>query len=70
MALAIVFVNLDTEPHHLVIKSNADGQQVFDAGELESNDLFLITSLNMVTTQLYPLHIHTSKLRSMVIYVR
>jgi plastocyanin len=36
---AIVFVNPDTEPHHLVIKSNADGQQqVFDTGELKSNE--------------------------------
>jgi plastocyanin len=26
---AIVFVNPDIEPHHLVIKSSADGQQVF-----------------------------------------
>jgi plastocyanin len=34
---AIVFVNPDVEPHHLVIKSNADGQQVFDTGELRSN---------------------------------
>jgi plastocyanin len=34
---AIVFVNPDAEPHHLVIKSNADGQQVFDIGELKSN---------------------------------
>jgi plastocyanin len=34
---AIVFVNPDVEPHHLVIKSNADGQQVFDTGELASN---------------------------------
>jgi plastocyanin len=34
---AIVFVNPDIEPHHLVIKSNADGQQVFDTGELKSN---------------------------------
>ncbi len=24
---AVVFVNPDAEPHHLVIKSNADGQQ-------------------------------------------
>ena len=35
---AIVFVNPDSEPHHLVIKSNADGQQVFDTGELKSNE--------------------------------
>ena len=35
---AIVFVNPDVEPHHLVIKSNADGQQVFDTGELQSNE--------------------------------
>jgi plastocyanin len=35
---AIVFVNPDAEPHHLVIKSNADGQQVFDTGELNSNE--------------------------------
>jgi plastocyanin len=35
---AIVFVNPDIEPHHLVIKSNADGQQVFDTGELKSNE--------------------------------
>jgi plastocyanin len=35
---AIVFVNPDAEPHHLVIKSNADGQQVFDTGELERNE--------------------------------
>jgi plastocyanin len=35
---AIVFVNPDAEPHHLVIKSNADGQQVFDTGELKSNE--------------------------------
>jgi plastocyanin len=35
---AIVFVNPDAEPHHLVIKSNADGQQVFDTGELQSNE--------------------------------
>jgi plastocyanin len=34
---AIVFVNPDVEPHHLVIKSNADGQQVLDIGELKSN---------------------------------
>src|SRR3712207_159963 len=34
---AIVFVNPDVEPHHLVIKSNADGQQVLDMGELKSN---------------------------------
>jgi plastocyanin len=34
---AIVFVNPDAEPHHLIIKSNADGQQVFDTGELASN---------------------------------
>ena len=34
---AIVFVNPDVEPHHLVIKSNADGQLVFDIGELQSN---------------------------------
>src|SRR5688572_15125100 len=34
---AIVFVNPDAEPHHLVIKSNADGQQVFDTGELQTN---------------------------------
>jgi plastocyanin len=34
---AIVFVNPDAEPHHLVIKSNADGQQVFDTGELKTN---------------------------------
>lgn len=34
---AIIFVNPDAEPHHLVIKSNADGQQVFDTGELRSN---------------------------------
>ncbi len=34
---AIVFVNPDAEPHRLVIKSNADGQQVFDTGELKSN---------------------------------
>jgi plastocyanin len=34
---AIVFVNPDVEPHHLVIKSNADGQQVLDMGELRSN---------------------------------
>src|SRR3712207_9219868 len=26
------------EPHHLVIKSNADGRQVFDTGELQSNE--------------------------------
>jgi plastocyanin len=35
---AIVFVNPDIEAHHLVIKSNADGQQVFDTGELKSNE--------------------------------
>jgi len=35
---AIVFVNPDAEPHHLVIKSNTDGQQVFDTGELKSNE--------------------------------
>jgi plastocyanin len=35
---AIVFVNPDVEPHHLVIKSNADGQEVFDTGELQSNE--------------------------------
>lgn len=35
---AIVFVNPDSEPHHLVIKSNADGRQVFDTGELKSNE--------------------------------
>ncbi len=35
---AIVFVNPDAEPHHLVIKSNADGRQVFDTGELKSNE--------------------------------
>jgi plastocyanin len=34
---AIVFVNPDVEPHHLVVKSNADGQQVFNTGELKSN---------------------------------
>jgi plastocyanin len=34
---AIVFVNPDAEPHRLVIKSNADGQQVFDTGELQPN---------------------------------
>jgi plastocyanin len=34
---AIVFVNPDAEPHHLVIKSNADGKQVFDTGELKPN---------------------------------
>jgi plastocyanin len=34
---AIVFVNPDAEPHHLVIRSNADGQQIFDIGELKSN---------------------------------
>ena len=34
---AIVFVNPDVELHRLVIKSNADGQQVFDTGELASN---------------------------------
>jgi plastocyanin len=35
---AIVFVNPDAEPHHLVIKSNADGQQELDMGELKSNE--------------------------------
>jgi plastocyanin len=35
---AIVFVNPDAESHHLVIKSNADGQQVFDTGELKTNE--------------------------------
>ena len=35
---AIVFVNPDAEPHHLVIKSNADGKQVFDTGELKTNE--------------------------------
>src|SRR5919109_3675369 len=35
---AIVFVNPDAELHHLVVKSNADGQQVFDTGELERNE--------------------------------
>jgi plastocyanin len=35
---AIVFVNPDIEPHHLVVKSNADGQQIFDTGELKSNE--------------------------------
>jgi plastocyanin len=35
---AIVFVNPDIEPHHLVIKSSADGQQVFDTGELKSSE--------------------------------
>jgi plastocyanin len=35
---AIVFVNPDVEPHHLIVKSNADGQQVFDTGELKSNE--------------------------------
>jgi plastocyanin len=34
---AIVFVNPDAELHHLVVKSNADGQQVFDTGELQTN---------------------------------
>jgi plastocyanin len=34
---AIVFVNPDAEPHHLVIKSDADGRQVFDTGELKPN---------------------------------
>jgi plastocyanin len=34
---AIVFVNPDAELHHLVIKSNADGKQVFDTGELQTN---------------------------------
>jgi plastocyanin len=34
---AIVFVNPDAEPHHLVIKSNADGKQLFDTGELKPN---------------------------------
>jgi plastocyanin len=34
---AIVFVNPDVESHHLVIKSNADGKQVLDIGELKSN---------------------------------
>jgi len=34
---AIVFVNPDSEPHRLIIKSNATGQQVFDTGELKSN---------------------------------
>jgi plastocyanin len=35
---AIVFVNPDVESHRLVIKSNADGRQVFDTGELKSNE--------------------------------
>jgi plastocyanin len=35
---AIVFVNPDAELHHLVVKSNADGRQVFDTGELERNE--------------------------------
>jgi plastocyanin len=35
---AIVFVNPDVESHHLVIKSNADNKQVFDTGELKSNE--------------------------------
>ena len=34
---AIIFVNPDAEPHHLVIKSDADGRQVFDTGELKPN---------------------------------
>jgi plastocyanin len=34
---AVVFVNPDVEPHHLVIRSDADGQQVLDMGQLQSN---------------------------------
>jgi plastocyanin len=34
---AIVFVNPDAELHNLVVKSNADGQQVFNTGELQTN---------------------------------
>jgi plastocyanin len=34
---AIVFVNPDSELHHLVIKSTADNKQVFDTGEMKQN---------------------------------